>query len=110
MDYIFGSATHDGVTSETLLTVGTEHTDLTGEVEVCRAFPGGDLIDHFRAVARYRSTEDGEGRCYDWYLIDHHYRYADQSAAVQSSRETEALTLELAADYEARLCNLELGV
>lgn len=34
----------------------------------------------------------------------------DAGADIQAYQETEALTLELAADYEARLCNIELGV
>lgn len=34
----------------------------------------------------------------------------DIGADLLSSKETEALTLELAADHEARLCEIELGV
>ena len=34
----------------------------------------------------------------------------DAGTDIQASQETEALTLELEADHEARLCNLELGV
>lgn len=34
----------------------------------------------------------------------------DTGADIQAAKETEALTLELAADYEARLCAIELGV
>lgn len=35
-------------------------------------------------------------------------KYAQSQIA--ESKETEALTLELAADHEARLCEIELGV
>lgn len=34
----------------------------------------------------------------------------DTGADIQEAKETEALTLELAADHEARLCAIELGV
>lgn len=34
----------------------------------------------------------------------------DAGATIQSSQETEALTLELAADHEERLCLIELGI
>ena len=34
----------------------------------------------------------------------------DAGTDIQSSKETEALTLEIAADHEARLCEIELGV
>jgi hypothetical protein len=34
----------------------------------------------------------------------------DSGEDIQNSKTTEALTLELAADHEARLCMIELGV
>ena len=34
----------------------------------------------------------------------------DIGADILAAQETEALTLELAADHEARLCEIELGV
>ena len=34
----------------------------------------------------------------------------DIGADILAAQETEALTLEIAADHEARLCNIELGV
>lgn len=34
----------------------------------------------------------------------------DAGADIQESKKTEELTLELAADHEARLCMIELGV
>ena len=34
----------------------------------------------------------------------------DGGAEIQTSQETEALTLEIAADHEAQLCEIELGV
>ena len=91
MDYIFGSTTRDGVTAETLLTVGEAHSALTGETETRRTFPEGDLIDHFRIAEHCRSDEDGEGRCYDWYTIEGHYRYVDKTAAVEALSEENKL-------------------
>ena len=57
--------------------------------------------------AKLLSDEDAEGNCYDWYTIDKHNRIIDRTPPL---KETEVMMLELAADYEARLCNLELGV
>ena len=34
----------------------------------------------------------------------------DTGMAIRASQETEALTLEISADHEARLCEIELGV
>lgn len=88
MDYIFGSTTRDGVTAETLLTVGDAHSALTGETEIRREFPDGDIVDHFRVTEHHRSGEDGEGRCYDWYTIEGHYRYVDRTPGLAASMES----------------------
>ena len=39
------------------------------------------MTDSFRIVQLLESKEDTEGNCYDWYEIDHHYRYADKFTA-----------------------------
>ena len=53
------------------------------------------------------SDEDVEGNCYDWYTVNKHNRIIDRTPPL---KETEALTLELAADHEERLCMMELGI
>ena len=105
MEYIFGS--NDCTGEEVLKTVGTEHSVLSGFKQTVREYPDCTITDSFHVVRKTKSDEDCEGKCYDWYLIDRHSRIIDRTPPL---KETEALTLELAADHEARLCNIELGV
>ena len=105
MEYIFGS--NDFTGEEVLKTVGTEHTELSGFQQAVREYPDCTITDSFHVVRKTKSDEDCEGKCYDWYLIDRHSRIIDRTPPL---KETEALTLELAADHEARLCEIELGV
>jgi hypothetical protein len=79
MDYIFGVVERNGVTVENLKTVGQSHTNLGGFTQTVREYTDSTITDRFRVVEKYRSEEDAEGNCYDWYLIDQHYRYMDKT-------------------------------
>lgn len=105
MEYVFGR--DERKKEETLMTRGNGHTKLTGFCEVVRKYPDCTITDSFFIMRKDKSSEDAEGNCYDWYTIDKHNRIIDRTPPL---KETETLTLELAADHEARLCNLELGV
>ena len=105
MEYIFGS--NDFTGEEVLKTIGAEHSDLSGFQQTVREYPDCTITDSFHVVRKTKSDEDEEGKCYDWYLIDRHSRTIDRTPSL---KETEALTLELAADHEARICMMELGV
>ena len=61
----------------------------------------GTLMHHLQRTAAYQSGT------YYFSLLDVDAATAE---AVAQDKETEALTLELAADHEARLCEIELGV
>jgi hypothetical protein len=82
MDYIFGVVERNGVTVENLKTVGQSHTNLGGFTQTVREYTDSTITDRFRVVEKYRSEEDAEGNCYDWYLIDQHYRYVDKTTQV----------------------------
>ena len=88
------------------ITTPTGETILTEKVNYIRVHKNGVylLTDVNRAEGvAYHGTpylfKDGAQVC-----------EVDAGADIQASQETEALTLELEADHEARLCNLELGV
>lgn len=85
MDYIFGDVDRNGVTVENLKTVGEAHSDLDGFVQTVREYPDSIITDRFRVVEKYRSDEDTEGNCYDWYVIAEHYRYEDKFTPVSDS-------------------------
>lgn len=62
---------------------------------VIRERPEETVTDSFHVVGCVKSSEDGEGNCYDWYEIERHYRYSDKSGAVMRSMELEATELEI---------------
>ena len=110
MEYIFGVAERNGVTVENLKTVGQTHTNLGGFTQTVREYTDSTITDRFHIVEQYRSDEDAEGNCYDWYVISEHYRYVDKTEAVKTQLGAELLdSYDLQADHEYRLCMMELG-
>ena len=85
----------------------TGETYLTEKANFIRVHPSGNaylLCEKSKAEGvAYHGTpylfKDG-AVCYE----------VDTGADIQEAKETEELTLELAADHEARLCAIELGV
>lgn len=107
MDYIFGHVQRNNVTVENLKTIGDKHSNLSGFVQVIKEYPDAIVTDVFYVVEHYQSDVDEEGKIYDWYVIDKHYRTIDKTPLL---KESNALVLELAADHEERLCLMELGI
>ena len=80
MDYIYGTSQRFGTPCENLKTVGDKHSDLNGYIQTVNNLSDGTKItDHCRVIRKYASKESS-GTCYDWYLIDNHYRETDTSA------------------------------
>ena len=108
MEYVFG--VNENTHEETLKTKGVEHSNLSGYCEVIREYDDSTITDTFFIVDKYKSCEDAEGNCYDWYAIEKHNRTIDKSKQIHSElNDVAGILLELAADYEARICKLELG-
>lgn len=95
MEYVFGTQGN----LETLKIKGNTHTDLTGFQEVVRKFQDQTITDRFRVVRKLDAKEDEAGNCYDWYVIDRHYRMADKSTALQA--ELDATKQKLAASIQS---------
>ena len=118
MDYVFG--TKGG--AEVLKTIGDAHTSLTGYHQLEREYPDQTITDNFRVVRKLRSAEDAEGRCYDWYEIDRHYRMTDKTGplAEQAAKaaaemqdalcEQDAATDERLSTIETALCELDAAL
>lgn len=100
MEYIFG--TNKG--KELLRTKGDAHTDLTGQQETVREFPGENITDRYRIVRKIDSQEDPAGNCYDWYEIDGHFREIDRSPAVLAELQRNAANI----DYVAMMAGVDL--
>ena len=124
MEYIFGTVKRRGVLSENLKTVGDKHSDLTEFVEIKRSYSDCDIIDRFHIIEKYKSVKHINKKCYDWYIIDHHYRYIDYTkipkeniAALQETTafmedamcEFDALNEERIAAIEDALCEMDAG-
>lgn len=78
MEYVFGTLHRDGVMYENLKTIGKEHSNLKGRVQLIKEHFDSTVTDEFFVIEHYNSDEDAEGNCYDWYLIDKHWRNVDK--------------------------------
>lgn len=104
MDYIFGTSTRTGETVENLKTVGAEHTNLSGFISVVRNFDDGSKIeDRCRIIKKYASKDAG-GKCYDWYLIDNHYRVVNDSGRI----DQKIMQLTANTDYIAMMAGVDI--
>lgn len=91
--YIYGTVRRNGELLENLKTKGSTHTDLSGYINSVQEYADSVVIDRCLIVEKYRSAEDDEGNCYDWYVIDKHYRYVDTASPVMEDiKETKKAT------------------
>lgn len=81
MDYIFGT---NRAGEETLKTKGSEHSAFAGFCQTVRKYDDCIITDSFFAKYKYKSSEDAEGNCYDWYIIDKHNRNTNFMPKVES--------------------------
>ena len=96
MQYIYGT---DG-DRQILKTVGATHTDFNGFLSTSRETEGVTTIDRCRIVDHYKSDEDAEGNCYDWYTITDRYHYEDRQEDSVSKDDTIAEILEMIANHD----------
>ena len=107
MEYVFGTEGDH----ETLRTKGGSHTDLNGYQQVERQYGDQAVTDSFYVVEKARSAEDEEGNCYDWYVIDHHYRYTDKFTPQIKGTEQEITELEITAmEQEQMITENEIAI
>ena len=78
MEYTFGNRIQGNIVTEMVKTKDTKHSDLKGSITIERKYPDNIITDVFDVRSKYLSKEDSEGNCYDWYIIDNHYRYMDK--------------------------------
>lgn len=104
MEYVFGTSTRMGEAAENLKTVCTEHTNLSGFISAVRDFEDGTKIeDRCRIIKKYASKDAG-GKCYDWYLIDNHYRVVDNSGRI----DQKIMQLTANTDYIAMMAGVDI--
>lgn len=76
MEHVFGATKRNGSIIESLKTVGEHHSDYKDIITIKRSYSDCNITDTFEILEKYRSDES-EGLCYDWYLIDKHSRSLD---------------------------------
>ena len=111
MEYVFGTVRRDGRLIENLKTVGDKHTDLSGRVSIDRKYPDNYITDAFFIDEKYRSDEDAEGNCYDWYSIHGHNRYIDKFTPGIGTYEQMITDLEIEnIEQEQALTDAEIAI
>ena len=85
--YIYGTVRRNGELLENLKTKGSTHTDLSGYINSVQEYADSVVTDRCLIVEKYRSAEDSEGNCYDWYVIDKHYRYVDETKPLKAENK-----------------------
>ena len=104
MEYIFGRNNSTG--EEVLKTKGSEHTNLSGFVQTVRETDVDTTTDNFLVVRKTGSSEDSEGNCYDWYVIDKHNTIVDTTKRIKEQQAQDRADLE----YIAMETGVDLGV
>ena len=112
MEYVFGTTTRNGVEVKNLKTVGDSHSNFTGSISVTREFSSAEYTDNFTVIEKYRSEEDSDGKCYDWYVIKDHNRYVDKFTPVKAEIEggisdAQDATCELSEEVDQRITDIE---
>lgn len=100
MEYVFGTKGH----LETLQTKGRTHTDLSGYQQTVRDYDGETITDNYRILQKVKSDEDSAGNCYDWYVIDRHYRLVDRTKTLEEANRKNAAMI----DYIGMMLGVEL--
>ncbi len=96
-EYVFGTEEQ----KEILKTKGDIHSELEGYQEVVREYADQTITDRFRVIEKTNTAEDEEGNCYDWYIIDCHYRDTDRFPLDVRTTEQEITDLQIE--------NMEMG-
>lgn len=107
MEYIYGTATIDGVTRENLKVIGGELLEKGASLTTKRELDSVTIVDVCVIGDRYHSATDAEGVRYDFYVLDSHYRFEDKSATMEA---LQVDTDEAVIDLDYRLTLLELGL
>lgn len=107
-EYVFGHVNHGGVTRDNLKIISDKPTNLTGAVSIERKYPDSHITDNFNIIEKYRSIKR-DGKYYEWYLINNHYRYTGKYTPQISSTETNITDLEIQSiEHDQSITDLEI--
>lgn len=112
MEYVFGTVRRNASVVENLKTINDVHTELKGLQQVVREYADNVITDSFYVAEHYRSDEDEDGNCYDWYVIQYHNRYIDKFTPARPNlesdiAETQDALCEVSEDFDQRIADIE---
>lgn len=112
MEYIFGTTTRNGIEMESVKTIGKTHSNISGNASIVRKYASAIFTDNFTVIEKYRSDEDTDGNCYDWYIITNHNRYVDNFTPAKENLEggiadAQDATCELSEELDQRITDIE---
>ena len=115
MEYIFGQIKRKGKIVDILKTVGEEHTNLENNQIIEREYSDSVITDGFYVVEHYMYKDGADGKKYDWYEINNHYRYIDyftpqKKEITDRIDDTENALCESTEDLELTVSDLENAV
>ena len=93
-EYVFGHTERNGVMVETLKVISENPTFYTGSMSVERKYKDSYITDTFCIKEKYHSIEQ-DGKFYDFYIIDNHYRYTDKFSPQRPGAEQNITDLEI---------------
>lgn len=102
MEYIYGT---DG-DKHILKTVGPTHTNFTGFLVTSRDSGGVQIVDKCKIVSHYKSAEDEEGKCYDWYEVADRDHYEDRTVAAAEDEDAIAELAEMVGEQGEAIAEL----
>ena len=76
--------------NEILCVIDTEHIIYTDWQEFIQEYPDSTITDKFYINQLIDSKTDSEGKFYDWYIIDKHYRQIDRIKMVKEETNTNS--------------------
>ena len=95
MEYVIGTVQRGDKRRIILKTAGEEHTDLEGRITLEQRLGNTLVRDTFTVIQKYQTADSSDGRAYDWYYIEDHYRNEDRSEEVRVEMEQEVTDLEI---------------
>ena len=90
MQYIFGF--HEN--REILQTIGDTHSNLNGLQAVTVSGADCTITDSFYVQRKYKSEEDADGNCLDWYFLLWHSRTIDRAPSLKPQVEENSQAID----------------
>ena len=93
-EYVFGHIKRNGLMIDNLKIISDNPTNYFGAISIERKYDDNYITDTFCVKEKYNSIEQ-DGKFYDFYIIDNHYRYTDKFSPQRPGAEQNITDLEI---------------